>query len=193
MARLGDDFVLDERGPALELAAVFGRTAAVALEIGFGYGDATVEIARACPDVDVIAVDVHTPGVAAVLEAIDQDGLTNVRLVHGDATVFLDRVPPRSLAAVQVWFPDPWPKIRHRHRRLVDSTMVRRFTDLLAIDGVLHLATDIDDYAAQMRDACAAEPRLVAVPPPWRPATRYEGKGEQAGRTATDLAYRRRS
>jgi tRNA (guanine-N7-)-methyltransferase len=71
--------------------------------------------------------------------------------------------------------------------------MVGRFTDLLAIDGLLHLATDIDDYAAQMRDACAGEPRLAAVPPPWRPATRYEGKGEEAGRTATDLAYRRQS
>ena len=169
----------------------FGRTVPVVLEVGFGYGDATVELAVAEPDVDVIAVDVHTPGVAGVLDAIDRRGLRNLRLVHGDAVVFLDRVPAASLAGIRVFFPDPWPKVRQRHRRLIRPDTIGPFVERLAVGGVLHLATDIDDYAAQMGEVCAGEPRLTPVPAPWRPSTRYELKGADAGRHAIDLAWAR--
>lgn len=192
MERLGERFLLDESGPALDLPAAFGRVAPVVLEIGFGYGDATVEMAVAAPDVDVIAADVHTPGVARVLDEIERRSLVNVRLVHGDAVVFLARVPPGSLAGIRVYFPDPWPKIRQRHRRLIRPDTIAPLVDRLAPEGVLHLATDIDDYAAQMRAVCAAEPRLEPVDAPWRPPTRYESKAAEAARSATDLAYRRR-
>ncbi len=192
MDRLGERFVLDESGPTLDLSSIFERRAPVVVEIGFGYGDATVELAVADPDVDVIAVDVHTPGVAGVLDAIDRQGLANLRVVDGDAVVFLDRVAPGSLAGIRVFFPDPWPKVRQRHRRLIRPDTIGPLVDRLACGGVLHLATDIDDYAAQMREVCAGEPRLTPIPAPWRPSTRYELKGADAGRAPTDLAWARR-
>ena len=190
--RVGAAYLLEESGPLLDLAEVFDRVAPTVLEGGFGYGDATIAMAQAQPEVDVVAVDVHTPGVAGVLEAIELDDLHNVRLVHGDAVVFLDRIAPRSLAGVRIYFPDPWPKVRQRHRRLVRPDLVARFVDTLAPGGVLHLATDVADYAAQMRSVCADTVGLEPVAEaPWRPPTRYEMKGREAGRSSTDLAYRR--
>jgi tRNA (guanine-N7-)-methyltransferase len=192
MERLAATHLLAETGPVLDLAPVFGRDAPVVLEVGFGYGDATIAMARQQPDIDLIAVDVHTPGVAGVLEAVEQDQLTNVRVVQGDAVVFLDRVPASSLAGVRIFFPDPWPKVRQRHRRLVRPHLMARFVDKLAPGGVIHLATDVDDYAAQMRNVCASTDGLEAMTdPPWRPPTRYELKGRDAGRSSADLAFRR--
>jgi tRNA (guanine-N7-)-methyltransferase len=191
--RVGATHLLDESGPVLDMGEVFRRVAPVVLEVGFGYGDATIAMAQHQPEVDLIAVDVHTPGVAGVLEAIEQRELPNVRLVHGDAIVFLDRIGSASLAGVRIFFPDPWPKMRQRHRRLVRRDLVARFVDKLAPGGVLHLATDVADYATQMRAVCAdaagLEPLAEA---PWRPPTRYESKGREAGRSSTDLAYRRK-
>lgn len=193
MQRLAASHLLDETGPVLELDAVFGREAPIVLEVGFGYGDATIAMAHHQPELDLIAVDVHTPGVAGVLEAIEQDGLPNVRVVQGDAIVFIDRLPACSLAGVRIFFPDPWPKIRQRHRRLVRPDLVARFVDKLAPGGVIHLATDVADYAAQMRNVCTNADGLEPMSDvPWRPPTRYELKGRDAGRSSTDLAYRRR-
>jgi tRNA (guanine-N7-)-methyltransferase len=190
--RVGATHLVAETGPVLELRALFGRDAPVVLEVGFGYGDATVAMAGAQPDIDAIAVDVHTPGVAGVLEAVERDQLDNLRVVHGDAIVFLDRLPPASLAGVRIFFPDPWPKVRQRHRRLVRPDLVARFVEKLRPGGVLHLATDVADYAAQMRSVCTdADGLAAATDVPWRAATRYELKGHDAGRRSTDLAFRR--
>lgn len=179
---------LDEEGPVLDL------TGDVVLDIGIGAGDGLVPLAIAEPHLDVIGCDVHTPGIAAVLAAIEEHGLTNVRVVHGDAIGFLDRLAPGSLAGVRVWFPDPWQKARQRHRRLVRPDVVDRLAALLRDGGWLHLATDIDDYAAQMQRVCGEHPELeggVIDRPPWRPVTRYEQRGLAAGRTVTDLWYTR--
>lgn len=179
---------LDEAGPLLELHGD------VVLDIGIGAGDALVPLAIAEPHLTVIGCDVHTPGIAAVLAAIEEHGLTNVRVVHGDVLGFLDRIAPGSLAGVRIWFPDPWPKARQRHRRLVRPDVVDRLVDRLRPGGWLHLATDIDDYAAQMQRVCDAHPALtggVIARPAWRPVTRYERKGLDAGRATTDLWYAR--
>lgn len=185
---------LAEEGPLLDLAAEFARVAPVVLDVGFGDGMATTELADRFPDHDVIAVDVHTPGVAYVLSAIEDGGLSNVRIVPGDALVLLDRLPERSLAEVRVWFPDPWPKVRHHRRRLVQSGTVGQIVDRMAIGATLHLATDSESYAQQMVAVCGAEPRVIGgvVPrPSWRPVTRYEWRALLTGRAATDLVYRR--
>lgn len=195
MARLEPLFCLDETGGTLDPDEVFGRDAPLVVEIGIGLGDSLTVMAVAEPDTDVIGCDVHTPGIASTLARIDAAGLTNVRLVHGDALVFLDRIAPGALAGIRVYFPDPWPKARHRHRRLVGAEHVDRFARLLAAGGFLHVATDIDDYAAQTERVCGAHPDLdggVVARPDWRPVTRYERKGLVAGRTITDLLYRRR-
>lgn len=183
-------WAFDEAGPVLELAGD------VVLDIGIGAGDALVPLAIAEPHRTVIGCDVHTPGIAAVLSAIEEHALTNVRVVHGDAIGFLDRLVPGSLAGVRIWFPDPWQKARQRHRRLVRPDVADRLVDRLRPGGWLHLATDIDDYAAQMGRVCGAHPQLDGGPiarPEWRPVTRYEQRGLDAGRTVTDLWYERRT
>lgn len=179
----------------LDFTSVFGRVAPVILEIGFGGGEGTVALAAARPDEDIVAVDVHTPGVARLLQHIEADGLTNIRVVHGDALVFLRRVAPGSLAGVRVFYPDPWPKARHHRRRLVRAEVVADLVDPLIAGGTLHLATDVGEYARQMAEVCDAEPRLsggVVPRPAWRPLTRFEAQGQSAGRVSIDLWYRRR-
>jgi tRNA (guanine-N7-)-methyltransferase len=187
---------LDERGALLDLAAVFGRRAPVVLDIGIGAGDTLVEMAVAEPELDVIGCDVHTPGIAAVLAGIEQHSLGNVRVVHGDALTFLDRIPPASLTGVRIFFPDPWPKARHQHRRLVSRAVVARLVELLTASGWIHIATDNADYAEQIREVCGEHPQLTGglIPrPPARPMTRYERKGIEAGRTIVDFWYNRTS
>ena len=194
MERLEPIWCVDEVGPTLDPAAVFGRAAPLIVDIGIGFGDTLTTMAAAEPDHDLIGCDVHTPGIASTLARIESMGLTNVRLLHGDALVFLDRVAPSSLAGIRVYFPDPWPKARHRHRRMASEANVDRFVGLLADGGTLHIATDIDDYAAQAQRVCDAHPALaggVVDRPDWRPETRYERKGLAAGRTPIDLLYRK--
>ncbi|HQV57493.1 MAG TPA: tRNA (guanine-N7)-methyltransferase [Ilumatobacteraceae bacterium] len=165
------------------------------LDIGFGYGAALVELA--CADATaVIGVEVHTPGVAHVLEAIELHGLDHVRVVAGDLLEFLPRIPADSLSGVRIWFPDPWPKAKQRHRRMVAADVVQALVDRMAPGATLHLATDIADYATQMEAVCDAEVRLtggVVARPAWRPVTAYETKGIAAGRTAVDLMYVKRA
>lgn len=192
--RLAPTWTLAESGDRLDVVGAFGRDAPVVLEIGIGAGEALTSMAAADPSTDVIGVDVHTPGVASALARVEELGLGNVRLVAGDALVFLDRVQPASLRGVRLFFPDPWPKARHRHRRMVAAGRLGRLVDALGPGGWLHIATDTDDYAVHARRACDDDGRLSGGPidrPAWRPMTRYERKGLAAGRTVTDLWYRR--
>ena len=177
--------------------AWFGRTAPLVLEIGSGMGETTAALAAAAPDVDHIAVEVYEPGLAQLLMRLADAGLTNVALVRGDAVALLrERVPPASLAGIRIFFPDPWPKRRHRKRRLVQPDFVALAASRLQPGGFLHLATDWDDYAAQMRDVCDAEPTLENtgagwIPrPDWRPVSKFEQRARLEGRTVRDLLYR---
>lgn len=181
-------------GPRLDLPSVFGVPGPFVLEIGFGGGESVVELAGANPGACFVAVDVYTPGIATVLEAIEANGWRHVRVVDGDALDFLPRLAAQSLDEVRVWFPDPWPKARQQRRRIVRPEITASLVDRLCIGGVLHLATDIADYAEQMREVCLAEPRLDGGEierPSWRPLTRYEQRGLDAGRDVVDLVYRR--
>jgi len=185
---------LDLDGPLLDWFELFGRDGDVVLDIGFGHGESTIEMAASQPDLDVIGVEVHTPGVVTVLDAIEHRDLRQVRVVHGDLLPFLDRIASASLAVIRVYFPDPWTKRRNHHRRLVGPDVVTALTDRLRVGGQLHLATDIADYAEAMQQVCDAEGRLVGGVidrPDWRPPTRFELRGLDAGRSATDLIYSR--
>jgi tRNA (guanine-N7-)-methyltransferase len=190
---------LDPVGPPLDWDEVFGEQwtalTGVVLDVGFGHGESTVQLARREPHLGVIGVEVHTPGVVTVLDAVVNDPLPHVRVVHADLLPFLDRVGADSLAGVRVFFPDPWRKARQHHRRLVRADVVTAFVDRLVPGGFLHLATDIADYADQMLTTCAAEARLTGGPidrPPDRPLTRFERRGLDAGRAVADLWYERR-
>jgi tRNA (guanine-N7-)-methyltransferase len=164
----------------------------VVLDIGFGVGEALIELAEVRPHEHVIGVDVHTPGVAAVLEAVEARGLRNVRVVEGDVIDFIARIPSRSLAVIRIFFPDPWPKRRQRNRRLVRPDVVERLVPLLREGGTIELATDAADYATQMRLVCDATTGLqggVTDRPAWRPVTRFERRGIDEGRRPVDLRY----
>ena len=196
MERLAPRWCVDESGPPFDPVSAFGRSAPLIIDIGIGFGDSLTTMAVAESEHDLIGCDVHTPGIASTLARIETMGLTNVRLLHGDALVFLDRVAPGSLAGIRIYFPDPWPKARHRHRRMASDGNVDRFARLLEPGGVLHIATDIDDYAAQAQRVCDAHEALAGGPidrPVWRPVTRYERKGLAAGHGVVDLLYRRTS
>jgi tRNA (guanine-N7-)-methyltransferase len=142
----------------------------------------------------IIGVEVHTPGVATVLEAVEKEGLDDVRIAHADALALLDRVPADSLHEIRILFPDPWPKERQQHRRLVRADVVAACTDRLRVGGTLRLATDDDDYAAAMLAACATDVRLEGGrfdDAPDRPTTRFEQRALAAGRRTTDLVHLR--
>ncbi len=189
---LADRWSLEAAGPPLDTSDVFGRRADVVLDIGCGMGDSTRAQASADPMTDVIALDVHTRGVATLLRGIERDNLTNVRVVLGDAVTFIDeRLIPASLAGARIYFPDPWPKVRHHKRRLVQPEFVRLLAGRLAPGGFVHCATDDVGYAEQMVEVFNAEPSLelhqrmpVAVQ---RPVTKYERRARRLGHPVRDI------
>ncbi len=204
LAELGPRFVLPFVQQPLDLAATFGRSAPCIVEIGFGMGDATAQVAAAMPEHDFIGIEVHTPGVGALLKHLAERGLTNLRIVQHDAVeVLAHMVPPASLAGIHVWFPDPWHKKRHHKRRLIQPAFVQRLVQHLAPGGYLHCATDWQPYAEQMLAVLSAEPGLVntaaaaepgyAPRPPWRPLTKFENRGLKLGHGVWDLVFRRPS
>ena len=187
------------RPERLDVPAVFGRIAPLILEIGFGMGEATAELAAADPTRDVLAVDVHTPGAGALLARVERLGLSNVRVGLGDARDALrDMLGPGSLAEVRAFFPDPWPKARHRKRRLVEPHFARLVADRLRAGGRLHCVTDSATYAEQMLAVIDAEPALhsvfggVAPRPAWRPMTRFETQARARGHDVVDVIAARR-
>jgi tRNA (guanine-N7-)-methyltransferase len=199
LEQLGPRFVLPFRPQPLDFAAVFGRVAPTVLEIGFGMGDATAQIASALPGTDFIGIEVHAPGVGALLKRIGELGLSNLRLVQHDAVEVLDAmIPPQSLAGVHLYFPDPWHKKRHHKRRLVQPAFVQQLATRLAPGGYLHCATDWQPYAQQMLQVLSAEAALLntaeayAPRPPWRPQTKFEARGLKLGHGVWDLLFRRR-
>lgn len=175
----------------LDLLAEFGRP--VVLEIGFGSADATARLAAAEPDVGILAVDIHTPGVGDLLDAMARDDLDNVRVIEGDAIAVLERmIPPGSLVGVRSFFPDPWPKARHHKRRLVQPAVVDLVASRLVPGGWWHLATDWTEYATAMAMVFAERPDWwggVVERPEDRPVTRYERRALRDGRAIVDLRY----
>ena len=184
----------------IDLGQVFGRANPKTLEIGFGMGETTAAIAALQPDRDFLAIDVHAPGVGSLLRLIERDGLTNVRIVSHDAVDVVNRmIAPCALAAVHVFFPDPWPKKRHHKRRLLQPAFVHALAERLAPDGYLHAATDWEDYAhemlatlAQRALACQlGDGRSPRVPPTGR-SPNSNAAGSLRGHGVWDLIFRRR-
>lgn len=180
----------------LDLAAVFGREAPRILEIGFGMGESLAATAAAQRENDYLGIEVHTPGVGALLKRIAELGLTNVRVIQHDAVeVLADMIAENELDAIHIFFPDPWPKKRHHKRRLVQSGFARLATSRLKPGGVLHLATDWQEYAEQMLAVLTAEPLLrntagdYAERPAYRPLTKFESRGLALGHGVRDLIF----
>ena len=184
----------------LDAAALFGDARDLILEIGFGNGDSLVQMAAAAPQAGYIGIEVHRPGVGHAMLAAAAANLDNLRLIRHDAVAILrDHVADGTLARVQIYFPDPWPKARHHKRRIVQQP----FTDLiwrkLRAGGEIHCATDWAAYAEWMRDVFAGDPKWhnlgnadgYAPRPEWRPQTKFERRGERLGHGVWDLRYRK--
>jgi len=199
METLAPLYLLPYRAQALNMAGTFGRVAPTILEIGFGMGDATAQIAAARPADDFIGIEVHMPGVGALLQRIEERGLKNLRLIQHDAVEVLhDMIAPGSLAGVHIYFPDPWHKKKHNKRRLIQADFVRQLCSRLAPGGYLHCATDWQPYAEQMLQVLGAETQLAntadgyAPRPDWRPLTKFENRGIKLGHGVWDLLFTRR-
>jgi tRNA (guanine-N7-)-methyltransferase len=170
------------------------RSRPLILEIGSGMGETTAAMAKARPDADFIAIEVHGPGVGSLLNRIEAEGLANLRVIRHDAVEVLERmIPDASLAAIHLFFPDPWPKKRHHKRRLVQPAFAALAARKLASGGYLHAATDWPEYAAQIDAVLGAEPNFArAVEPKARPPTKFEQRGVRLGHEVRDLVFLRR-
>ncbi len=198
---LGERYVLPFASTPVDYSSVFGRTAPVVVEIGFGMGAATAEVAAARPDVDFLGIEVHSPGVGALLKMIGERGLTNLRIVEHDAVEVIERmVAPTSLAGALIWFPDPWHKARHNKRRLIQPAFVATLAGRLADGGFLHCATDWEEYAVQMLAVLSGEASLRNLgdgyataedPLLTRPVTKFETRGKRLGHGVWDLVFRK--
>ena len=194
-------FGLDYIGSLRDFDEVFGRSAPRVLEIGFGNGDALRFAAAQDPDRDYIGIEVHAPGVGRLLNALDADDASHVRLYHHDAVEVLRKeIADASLDEVRIYFPDPWHKKRHNKRRLIQPEFATLLVSKLRVGGRLHAATDWQDYAEQMWEVLDATPGLTNragprghVPrPDWRPQTHFETRGQKLGHGVWDLVYDRR-
>jgi tRNA (guanine-N7-)-methyltransferase len=186
----------------LDFAALFGRNAPVHVEVGFGNGEALAAMAAAHPQNSYLGIEVHRPGVGALLRRLESEGLTNVRVACTDAKELLaQRIPEGSLSAVYIFFPDPWHKLRHHKRRLVQVEFVEMLAHKLKPGGLLHLATDWEDYAQHMLAVLTAVAAFENTAPsdPFMPRpesrtlTRFERRGHRLGHGVRDLVFRRRA
>lgn len=185
--------------PPLDFTSTFGRQAPRVVEVGSGTGISTAAMAADEPDVDVLAVEVYKPGLAQLLGLIDRNGLTNVRMVRGDALVVLrELIPADTLTGIRVFFPDPWPKSRHHKRRFIQRGTVELMADRLIEGGILHIATDHADYAEWIAEILATQdpdaPYVVPATGPApisldRPTTKFEGRAAREGRSVNEFVY----
>ena len=195
---LWEQYGLEAGDDLLDLDAVFGRRAPRVLEIGFGMGDSLAQMALDHPQCDYLGIEVHRPGVGKLLQSAWAHKLGNLRVICADAAEVLHRqIPAGALDAVQLFFPDPWPKRRHAKRRLVQPSFVAQIAEKLKPGGHLHLATDWEDYARHMLEVVGAAPAFsnsagagcFAPRPAERPLTKFEQRGHRLGHPVWDLVF----
>ncbi len=190
LAELWPRFGIEAGETPIDFSAAFGRAAPVVLEIGFGNGNALAALAAQQPQNNYLGIEVHRPGVGQLLRRLHAERLANVRVLCADAKEVLARnIPDASLAAVYVLFPDPWPKQRHHKRRLVQPDFIELVRRKLKPGGVLHLATDWQDYAEHMQAVLGAASGFAPAPAGLRPDTKYEARGRRLGHAVRDLVY----
>jgi len=185
---------------AIDPVHVFGRHAPLTLEIGFGNGNALFAMARAAPHEDFIGIEVHRPGVGHLLLALEQHALQNVRVFNEDALLVLrTALPDECLDRVLLFFPDPWHKKRHHKRRLVQPGFIELLAHKLRPGGMLHMATDWENYAGQMLAVVEASGKFsnsagagrYSTRPAYRPVTKFEHRGQRLGHAVRDLLFER--
>lgn len=194
------EFGIDPEVVFLEFEDLFGRSAPLILEIGFGNGESLIAMAQISPDIDFLGIEVHRPGLGHLLIRAEALGLSNLRVMCADAVeVLKHQIPDTSLDRIQIFFPDPWPKKRHHKRRLIQPDFASLLVRKLKPGALLHLATDWEDYALHMLKVLETTGGLVntagnsrfAARPDYRPTTKFERRGERLGHRAWDLIFER--
>ena len=191
--RLWGTYGIEMSAKSLNFSEIFPHARRVILEIGFGMGEATVEIAKAFPESGFLAIDVHQPGVGKLLATMEENAITNVRVMDQDAHLVLQSmVSNSSLDAIHLFFPDPWPKTRHLKRRIINEKFISLSASKLKSGGIIHLATDWAPYAAWMEELFDSSSQFhggAVARPHWRPLTRFEEAGLRKNHKVTDLVY----
>lgn len=193
-------FGVNYEAKLLDLNQAFNRqNSPKILEIGFGMGETTAKIAQTLPDCDFLAAEVHTPGVGALLKLIEEEALTNIRIIQHDVVeVLQNMLADASLDGVHIFFPDPWHKKRHHKRRLIQAGFVRLLCSKLKVGAYLHVATDWQEYAEWVLEVLNAEPQLkntvenYAAKPSYRPLTKFENRGLKLGHGVWDMVFTRK-
>ena len=192
------DYELPAPGNKWDLVAAFGRKADTVFEIGFGMGGSLITMAKAAPEVNYIGVEVHRAGIGSLVADLHDGAINNVRVAPYDAVEVLKTcISDESLAGVQVFFPDPWPKVRHHKRRLVQPELIQLLIKKIKVGGFIHCATDWEEYAEQMMLVLNAAPELANTQsdggfmprPSFRPLTKFEHRGNQLGHGVWDLMF----
>jgi tRNA (guanine-N7-)-methyltransferase len=193
-------FGIEKSDSELHFQVLFSNDNPVIMEIGFGNGDATWQMAQAHPAENYLGVEVHQPGVGHLLLKMEQHGIANIRIANDDAVEFLQRqVSEASLAGVRIYFPDPWPKKRHHKRRIIQPPFVELLASRMCPGAILHLATDWEPYAEYMLAVMRLANGFVNLSPAgdfcdkpdWRPETKYERRGERLGHRVRDMLFKR--
>ena len=177
----------------IDLKAIFPEANKVIMEIGFGMGEATAIIAKNHPENAYIAVDVHPPGIGKLLSRIDEEKLTNVKVIEDDVHVVLEHMfADQSLDGIHLYFPDPWPKKKHNKRRIVNDGFLQLIHPKLKKDGFIHIATDWVPYAIAIQEVFSKSDLFaggVIAKPEWRPVTRFEDQGIDKDHAVNDMYY----
>jgi len=181
---LAENYVIPFSEEKIDFKKIFGNTQNITLEIGFGMGLTTAEIAQVNPDKNYIGIEVHRPGIGKLLWEIEKRSLSNIRIIECDAVYVVEKmIQQNSLSAVHIFFPDPWQKKRHRKRRLVQRPFTEMLANCLMTGGYLYMVTDWEDYANHALEELSATFALknayegFATPQNWRPVTKFEKKG----------------
>lgn len=191
--RLWAVYGVDFTSEKLFLESLFPKAQKVVVEIGFGMGEATIDVAKSFPETGFLAVDVHQPGIGKLLSSIEESGLTNIRVMDHDAHLVLrSMIGDESLDGIHLFFPDPWPKTRHHKRRIVNQEFISLIHSKLKSGGTFHVATDWHPYAEWIKERFANSTLFVGGEvdrPQWRPITRFEGQGIRKAHRVADLIY----
>jgi tRNA (guanine-N7-)-methyltransferase len=182
----------------INFSEVFGRTGDVILEIGFGMGQSLAQMGLENPDINYVGIEVHQPGVGRLMNQLEDENISNVRVLNEDAVQVLKaHIPNKSLAGVQIFFPDPWPKKKHNKRRIIQKEFIKHIIGKLSVGGFIHVATDWAPYAEHIIEVLNSESGLVSAEGTSlhkrlimsRPDTRFENRGKKLGHEICDVVY----
>jgi len=184
-------------GTHVDIDHLFPSAKEIIVEIGFGMGDATAEIAKAHPDNGYIAIEVHPPGIGKLLSLIEEHNLSNIRIIEGDAIEILETMfDDQCINGFHLFFPDPWPKMKHNKRRIVNAEFLALIHRKLKAHGYINIATDWVPYAEWIKGVFAESTLFTGgeVPrPEWRPYTKFEGKGLDKDHRISDFHHQTKS